>query len=64
MAKVIGIDRAKVLMATCKSCASLIEYTDGEVRTLWSGKDISGGADGAKGFICPKCGKDVITARW
>lgn len=64
MATVIGVDLARVKQATCTSCASQLEYIPGEVRTLWSGKDYSGGADGAKGFSCPKCGQDVITERW
>lgn len=64
MATVIGIDAAQVKTTTCGACASRLEYTKGEVRTLWSGKDYSGGADGAKGFACPKCGQDVITERW
>lgn len=64
MATVIGIDNSQMKQATCRHCASRIEYTEGEVRTLWSGRDISGGPDGAKGFSCPKCGEDVITVRW
>jgi hypothetical protein len=64
MATVIGTDTAQLKRITCRACASIVEYTDGEVRTLWSGKDYSGGPDGAKGFACPKCGQDVITHRW
>lgn len=64
MATVVGTDTSQVKRATCRNCASIIEYTEGEVRLLWSGKDYSGGPDGAKGFACPKCTKDVITERW
>lgn len=64
MATVIGVDQARVKQTTCAKCASRIEYTPGEVRTLWSGTDYGGGPDGAKGFPCPKCGQDVITERW
>lgn len=64
MATVIGTDTSRKLRVTCDHCASIIEYTKGEIRTLWEGKDYSGGADGAKGFSCPTCGKDVITERW
>lgn len=64
MATVVGIDTAQVKRATCTHCASLLEYTKGEVKLLWSRKDYGGGPDGAKGFACPKCGKDVITERW
>lgn len=64
MATVVGTDTRQVHRATCRKCASIVEYTEGEVRTLWSGKDYGGGPDGAKGFTCPKCGDDVITERW
>ena len=64
MATVIGTDATKMLQVTCRKCASRLEYTEGEVRTLWSGKDYSGGSDGAKGFSWPKCGLDVITEQW
>jgi len=64
MAKVVGRDEGAVKHITCRECASRLEYTPGEVRTLWSGKDYSGGSDGAKGFDCPNCGKQVITERW
>lgn len=62
--KVIGKDESATKRATCRSCAAIIEYTPGEVRTLWSGKDYSGGSDGAKGFNCPACSQQVITERW
>lgn len=64
MLKVVGIDEKHVKRITCRKCASIIEYTESEVRNLWSGKDYSGGADGADGFTCPKCGNDVHTRRW
>lgn len=64
MVTVVGIDTSQVKRATCSGCASVLEYTKAEVRTLWSGKDYSGGSDGAKGFTCPKCSQDVITERW
>ena len=62
--KIIGIDESKKKKATCRECASIIEYTPHEVITLWSGTDISGGSDGARGFKCPCCGHDVIVERW
>jgi hypothetical protein len=64
MAKVIGKDEAAVKRITCQECAAVVEYTPGEVRTLWSGTDYGGGSDGAKGFTCPGCGKNIITERW
>lgn len=64
MAKVVGRDESAVKHTTCGSCAARLEYTPGEVRNLWRGQDYSGGSDGADGFTCPACGKDVITRRW
>ncbi len=48
----------------CSDCGATIEYVPKDVRLLWSGKDYSGGPDGAKGFTCPECGAQVITERW
>lgn len=64
MVKVVGRDESAVKHTTCRKCASRLEYTEGEVRTLWSGTDYGGGPDGAKGFTCPNCNNDVITERW
>jgi len=64
MAKVVGRDENAVKRVTCRNCASIVEYTQGEVRNLWSGTDYGGGPDGADGFPCPNCGKDVIVKRW
>lgn len=64
MATVVGVDEKAKKRATCQKCASVVEYTEGEVRNLWSGKDYSGGSDGADGFPCPKCGENVIVRRW
>lgn len=64
MAKVVGLDQLVIKRITCKECASIIEYSKGEVRNLWNVKDYSGGSDGADGFSCPNCGKDVIVNRW
>ena len=64
MPKIVGIDQSKVKRITCSNCASINEYTLGEVRTLWSGTDYSGGSDGAEGFNCAACGKEIQTKRW
>ena len=64
MVKVVGRDENKVKRATCSSCASILEYYESEVVTLWSGRDYSGGPDGASGFKCPCCGSNVIVSRW
>jgi transcription elongation factor Elf1 len=57
-------DPKVVKRISCGCCGVRLEYVPNDVILLWSGKDYSGGSDGAKGFKCPKCGKDVITERW
>lgn len=48
----------------CRSCGAKLEYFPNDVVILWRGTDYSGCSDGAKGFQCPKCDKNVITERW
>lgn len=57
-------DPKVVKQIVCRGCGVKLEYVPNDVILLWSGKDYSGGSDGAKGFKCPKCGKNVITERW
>lgn len=57
-------DKSVVKRIVCKGCGATIEYVPNDVRTLWSGTDYGGGPDGAEGFNCPECGKQVITKRW
>lgn len=64
MAKSLGLNEEYLKKTNCSSCGHRIAYAPGEVRALWSGTDCSGGPDGAKGFSCPNCGKDIITERW
>lgn len=64
MPKVVGQDQTVCKRITCKHCGAINEYTPNEVRTLWSGTDYSGGSDGAKGFNCAGCGKEIYTERW
>lgn len=64
MATVVGVDETAKKRVTCHECASVVEYTPGEVRNLWSGTDYGGGADGADGFKCPKCNHNIIIRRW
>lgn len=64
MPKVVGQDQTVYKRITCNHCGAINEYTPNEVRTLWSGTDYSGGSDGAKGFNCAGCGKEVHTERW
>jgi hypothetical protein len=64
MATIVGTDETAKKRITHRECATVIEYTENEVQPLWRGKDYSGGSDGADGFPCPKCGKNVIVNRW
>ena len=64
MAIVVGIDDSAKKRITCRECASIVEYTLGEVMPLRRGRDISGCADGADGFKCPKCNADIIIRSW
>lgn len=60
----VGKDERFIKRITCHKCATINEYTQSEVRTLWSGSDYGGGPDGAEGFNCVSCGAQVITKRW
>lgn len=55
----VGKDERYVKHITCYKCATINEYTESEVRNLWSG-----GNDGADVFECVCCGNDIITKRW
>lgn len=57
-------DPKVVKTIVCQNCGATIEYVPNDVRTLWSGTDYGGGPDGAMGFNCPKCSKEVHTKRW
>jgi hypothetical protein len=48
----------------CSNCGATIQYVPNDIRTLWSGTDYGGGPDGAKGFACPNCSKNIVTERW
>jgi predicted RNA-binding Zn-ribbon protein involved in translation (DUF1610 family) len=64
--KVISTKPAKSVKKRkiCEGCGSTIEYVPNDVITLWSGTDYGGGPDGATGFKCPTCNKNVIITRW
>lgn len=64
MPKIVGQNKNVAKRITCKSCGAINEYLPNEVRTLWEGKDYSGGADGAKGFNCGQCAEQVIVESW
>lgn len=64
MPEIIGKDQSVYKQLTCRHCGSINKYLPIEIRTLWSCKDYSGGSDGAEGFNCADCGKEVITRVW
>ena len=57
MPVVVGRDESVYKKLTCRHCGSI----NHEVRTLWSGKDYS---DGAEGFYFVNCGEEVIVRAW
>lgn len=63
MVTVVGIDPSKVKKKSCNNCASVLEYTESEIKRV-DGKDYSGGADGYTYITCPKCGHDVKLTVW
>jgi RNase P subunit RPR2 len=58
MAKVVGRDETAVRRATCRSCASIIEYTLSEVKNFTS-YDYGGGSDIVYHITCPNCGHQM-----
>lgn len=64
MPKVVGQDKRVTKEKTCKHCGAINEYLPNEVRVLYTGRDISGCSEGAKGFNCAGCGQEVITEAW
>jgi len=63
MAKVVGKDNAAVKRVTCRECASIIEYTQHEVKSV-HGTDYGGGPDGMEWVDCPNCGKRAVIRSW
>lgn len=63
MVKVVGRDERAVTRVTCRSCASVLEYTLTEVKS-YHGTDYSGGPDGCELVDCPNCGSKAIIRSW
>lgn len=61
---IVGRDESVCKKLTCRHCGSINQYAPNEVRTLREGRDYSGGSDGAEGFNCAGCGKEVIVRAW
>lgn len=64
MVKVVGYDDALKKRATCRHCSAINEYLPKDVKNLWRGTDYGGGSDGADGFKCAECGKDIHVRSW
>lgn len=63
MVKVIGRDKSEVKRITCRSCASILEYTSNEVQT-YNWIDYSGGRNVSEWVHCPNCGAQVLIRNW
>lgn len=57
-------DPSVVKTVVCQDCGVKIEYIPNDVVNLWSRYDYSGEPDGADGFKCLKCNKDIVVKRW
>lgn len=64
MPKVVGQDHSVAKRYTCKFCGAINEVLPNEIRTLYQGRDYSGGTAGVKGFNCAGCGAEVKTQVW
>lgn len=54
MVSVVGRDEKAVKRVTCRSCASILEYTQSEVKNFTS-YDYGGGRDINYYIDCPSC---------
>lgn len=63
MVRVVGKEESAVKRITCRSCASILEYTRNEINR-YIGRDYSGGPDGKEWIICPSCGSDITIRSW
>lgn len=63
MVKVIGKDKTAIKHITCKSCASILEYTESEVIRIRHSCDYLGDCEYDDGIKCPECNNNVFTDR-
>jgi DNA-directed RNA polymerase subunit RPC12/RpoP len=63
MVKVVGKDESAVHRITCRSCASVLEYTQSEVKYIKHSHDYLGDYEVDQGIKCPQCGSNVFTDR-
>ena len=64
MPKVVDQNKLIYRRYTCKHCDAINEVVPNEIRTLYKGKDYSGGTAGSDSFNCALCGKENITDSW
>ena len=58
MVQIVGKDQRLVKRATCRNCASILEYTPNEARKRWY-TDISQCREEIREITCPGCGQDL-----
>jgi hypothetical protein len=65
MVKILDLpkDPLYVKRVSCNHCASQLEYTKNEVKSV-HGTDYSGGPDGYEWIDCPVCFNKVILKSW
>lgn len=63
MVKVVGKDDTAVKRITCRSCASILEYTQSEVKSIRHSCDYLGDCEHDDGIKCPQCNSNVFTNR-
>lgn len=61
MVKIVGVDPGAVKRITCGKCASVLEYTESEVKDIKHSYDYLGDYEIDRGFKCPKCKANVFT---
>ena len=59
-----GKDDSVYKRLVCKNCGTINRYTPGDVVNIHTGRDYSGGSNGADGFRCAECNAWVITRSW
>ena len=64
MVKVVGQDKSAIKRITCRSCASVLEYTLSEVKSIKHSYDYLGDYEVSFGFKCPKCNENVFVKKY
>lgn len=59
MITIVGVAQEAILKATCRHCASMLEYTRSDIQER-TDTDYTGSKDIVKFIPCPKCGHQVV----